>query len=138
MRKSRKSKIKIGKKMCSLGPLYIDVLENADLEIGNNAFFNHNCNLTVRDQVKIGNDCLFGYNVVIIDHNHIMEPSKRGTYTKKPIIIGNNVWICANVVITAGVTIGDNAIIASGAVVTKDVEPNTMYGGGTARKIKDL
>ena len=55
-----------------------------------------------------------------------------------PIIIGNNVWIGASVTVVPGVTIGDNAIIAAGAVVTKDVEANTIVGGVPAKVIRSI
>ena len=138
LKKTRNSKVIVGKRFISNGPMYIDVLENASLLISDYSFFNHNCNITVRDFVSIGTNCLFGYNVVIIDHDHDMSKGIHGNYIRKGITIRNNVWVGSNVTITAGVTIGDNAIIAAGAVVTKDVEANALYGGVPAKKIKDL
>jgi acetyltransferase-like isoleucine patch superfamily enzyme len=56
----------------------------------------------------------------------------------KPIVIGDNIWIGSFSVILSGVTVGDGAIIAAGAVVTKDVPPRTVVGGVPARKIREL
>lgn len=137
-KKSKKSSVTFGKKIASKGPLYIEVLENGKLTIGDYVFFNHNCSITCRDEIIIGDHCLFGYNIVIIDHDHDMNSDVRGKYIKDKIIIDSDVWVCSNVVITSGVKIGKHSIIASGAVVTKDVEPYSIYGGCPARKIKNL
>ena len=77
-------------------------------------------------------DC--GKNII----NHDFNPKNRASMKPSPVIIGDNVWIGACVTIVPGVTIGDNAIIAAGAVVTKNVEPNTVVGGVPAKFIKNI
>lgn len=70
--------------------------------------------------------------------NHAEDPENRGDMLPKPVIIGNQVWIGANVTILPGAIAGDGVIIAAGAVVTKDVEPRTVVGGVPVRLIKKL
>ncbi len=79
---------------------------------------------------------LIGHNVVLATLNHAFEPSHRQDMNPQPIKIGNNVWIGANSTILPGVTIGDGAIIAAGAVVSKDVPENAVVGGVPAKIIK--
>lgn len=74
--------------------------------------------------------------MVIATLNHDLKPERRWICIPKRIEIGKNVWIGSNSTILSGVKIGDNAVIAAGAVVTKDVEPNTIVGGVPARFIK--
>ena len=70
--------------------------------------------------------------------NHDIDPAKRQSMSYAPIHIGKNVWIGANATVLAGVTIGDGAVVAAEAVVTKDVEPNTIVGGVPAKVIKKI
>lgn len=98
--------------------------------IGKNCFFNEYCSLTAMEKITIGNDCIFGENVHIYDHNHCYKDKTRtikeqGFYTE-PIKIGNNVWIGTNAVVLKGVTIGDNSIIGAGSVVYKDIPADSI------------
>lgn len=127
----------IGEFLMSRGPLYIKGTDNAEIKIGNHCFFNNNCSITVSDKILIGNNCLFANNLVIIDHDHAIEDGKiTSNLVSKPIVIGNNVWCGANVTILKGVSIGDGAIVAAGAVVTKDVQAHSIVGGIPAKKIR--
>ena len=112
------------------------------IEFGNNVFFNKNCNIVCRQKIKIGNNCLFGPNVSIYDHDHGTLLSQ-GTFFEQEfyseeIKIGNNVWIGTGAVILKGVTIEDNVVVGANAVVTKNLEKNSFYGGIPAKKIKAL
>ena len=86
--------------------------------------------ITIEDNVQIGPE------VTMVTTNH--DFNDRYTLICKGIHIKKNVWIGARAVILPGVTIGENAVIAGGAVVTKDVEPNTVVGGNPAKVIKRL
>ena len=81
------------------------------------------------NKIEIGNDCLFGPNVVIVDHDHDYHftDNQRGNHwLLGEVKIGNNVWVGANVTILRGTTIGDGVIIGAGAVVKGKVEANTI------------
>jgi acetyltransferase-like isoleucine patch superfamily enzyme len=88
----------------------------------------------------IGNDVLVGYEVMIFTFNHAIAKRdvliRQQGHVAKPVAIGNNVWIGARSIILAGVTIGEGAVIAAGAVVTKDVPPYTIVGGVPAKVMK--
>lgn len=86
--------------------------------------------------ITIGNNVLIGHNVVLATLNHSMNPAERGNLLPKPIVIGNDVWIGAGAIVLPGVTIGDGAIIAAGAVVTKNVEADTIVGGVPAKFLR--
>ncbi|MBI4832833.1 MAG: acyltransferase, partial [Candidatus Lindowbacteria bacterium] len=92
-----------------------------------------------RGGVKFGDYVLIGPNVVIASSQH--RYNIKGTpilfqgHEKKPVVIGNDVWIGANAVILPGVSIADGTIIGAGAVVTGDTEPYSIFGGVPARKI---
>ena len=80
-----------------------------------------------------------GPNVNIIATNHPLEPSQRRAYIEgKPIVIEKNVWIATGATILGGVVVGENAVVAAGAVVTKDVPPNSMVAGVPAKVIRSL
>ncbi|PAF39099.1 maltose acetyltransferase [Terribacillus saccharophilus] len=110
-----------------------------NIEVGEN--FYAGFNFTVLDMAKviIGDNCMIGPNVGIYTAGHSIQPVDR---TKDgyaiPITIGNDVWIGGSCTILAGVTIGDNSIVAAGSVVTKDVPPNTIVAGNPAKRIKDI
>ncbi|CAM3210676.1 sugar O-acetyltransferase [Lactiplantibacillus plajomi] len=104
--------------------------------------FLSNYNLTILDiaPVTIGNHVMIGPNVDIYTVNHPLTAAGRRNYQAKglPVKIGNDVWIGGKVTITPGVTIGNNVVIAAGAVVTKDVPDNVLVGGVPAKVIKPL
>lgn len=106
--------------------------------VGKNAFFNSGCRLQDHGGIFIGDNVLFGHNVVLATLDHDLDPAKRDLLHCAPIRIGNDVWVGANVTITKGVTIGDGAVIAAGAVVTRDVPPRTVVGGVPAKVIKEI
>lgn len=108
-----------------------------DITVGRNVFINQNCTFYDLGGIDIADDVMIGPNVSIITSGHPLEPSKRRTgVTAKPIAIHRNVWIAAGAIIVGGATIGENSVVAAGAVVTKSVPPNTMVGGNPARVIR--
>lgn len=117
-------------------PFYSDFGKN--IHVGENVFINACCHFQDHGGVTLGDGCQIGHNVVFATLNHGLQPSERGITYPAPIIIGKNVWVGSNSTILQGVTIGDNAVVAAGAVVTKDVEPGTIVGGVPARFIKKI
>lgn len=99
-----------------------------------------NTGVTMQDQggIYIGDDVLIGHHAMFATLNHDENPERRGDLHPSPIHIGNRVWIGANATILPGVTIGDGAIVAAGAVVTRDVPPMTIAGGVPAKRIKEI
>lgn len=117
-------------------PFYTDCGRN--ITIGNKVFINACCNFQDQGGITIGDGSLIGHKVVLATLNHGFAPEDRGTLYPSPIHIGKNVWVGASATILPGVTIGDNAIIAAGAVVTKDVPMNTIVAGVPAKEIRKL
>lgn len=114
------------------------VLDGGRLVLGHNSYMNASL-IQCACSITIGDDCAIAGDVLIQDtdfHPMLDDNGNEKTYTK-PITIGNHVWICAKATILKGVTIGDGAIVAAGAVVTKDVPAYTLVGGNPARVIKE-
>ena len=117
-------------------PFYTDYGKN--ISVGERVFINSGCCFQDQGGIEIGNDVLIGQQVVIATLNHELTPTKRANMLPAPVKIGNNVWIGAHATILAGVTIGDNSVIAAGAVVTKDVPANVVVAGVPAKVIKNI
>lgn len=133
------SSLLIGKFLMSRGPLYIKCMEGAQLDIGDKVFFNHNCSITTAKKIRIGSNCMIANNVVIVDHNHIVNmDGSTSELACEEITIGDSVWIGANVTITMGVHIGNGAVIGANSVVVHDVEAHSVYAGVPAKKIKGV
>ena len=107
-------------------------------QIGKNVFINHACSFLDMGGITIEDHVLLGPKVNLITENHPLDPTDRRALICKPIVIKRNAWIGAAATILPGVTIGENAVVAAGAVVAKDVPANTVVGGTPARHIKNL
>ncbi|WP_027811669.1 DapH/DapD/GlmU-related protein [Burkholderia cenocepacia] len=111
----------------------------AGMKLGRNVFVNQNCTFYDLGGLEIGDDVMIGPNVSLITSGHPVEPSRRRDgVIAKPIVIERNVWIGAGATIIGGVTIGENAVVAAAAVVTRDVPPNTLVGGNPAKIIRSI
>ena len=117
-------------------PFYTDFGKNT--VVGERTFINAGCKFQDQGGIVIGDDCLIGHNATLCTINHAQDPDRRGDMEFHPIRIENKVWLGANVTILPGVTIGEGAIVAAGAVVTKDVAARTIVGGVPARVIKTI
>ena len=108
--------------------------------IGNDFTGNHNLTILDIREVYIGNNVMIGPNTLITTVGHPLSPKGRRQYHAfaQPVRIGNDVWIGGNVTILPGVTIGNNVVVAAGAVVTKDVPDNTLVGGVPAKVISTI
>jgi Acetyltransferase (isoleucine patch superfamily) len=117
-------------------PFYTDFGQN--LHLGKNDYIS-NCSMFVDlGGIYIGDNVLIGPNATITSVNHHQEPSRRRNLKFDSVYIHDNAWLGANVTVTPGTVIGENAIVAAGAVVTKDVPANTIVGGVPARVIKTI
>ena len=117
-------------------PFYTDCGKN--ISVGKRVFINSGCCFQDQGGIEIGDDVLIGQQVVIATLNHDLNPDRRGNMIPKSVKIGNKVWIGAHATILPGVTIGDNSVIAAGAVVTKDVPQNVVVAGVPAKIIKKI
>ncbi|CAM3991781.1 Acetyltransferase (isoleucine patch superfamily) [Pedobacter westerhofensis] len=106
--------------------------------IGKNVFINHACSFLDMGGITIEDDVLIGPRVNLVTENHPLDPVDRRALLTKPIVIKRNAWIGAGATILPGVTIGENAVVAAGAVVSKDVAPNSVVGGVPAKFIKNI
>lgn len=111
-----------------------------NISVGDNFLINFNGVVLDIAPVIIGNNVMIGPNTLITTVNHPLNAKERRNHmaVATPVTIGNDVWIGGNVTILPGVTIGDRAVIAAGAVVTKDIPANTVAGGVPAKVIKEL
>lgn len=129
------------------GPIYIHY--GTHTKIG--AHFFGNFNLTIQDDalVVIGDHCSFGPNVTIVTPIHPMLPNERRAMLDesgvakhmcyaKPVRIGNDCWLGANVVVCPGVTIGENCVIGAGSVVVRNIPPNSFAAGNPCRVIREI
>lgn len=105
---------------------------------GKNVFVNAGCRFQDQGGLTIGDACQIGHNVVMATLNHGLAAAERANITPAPIVLERNVWVGANATILPGVTIGENAVIAAGAVVTRDVPANTVVGGVPAKVLRTI
>lgn len=108
------------------------------LRIGRDVFINSGCAFQDQGGITIGDRCLIGHNAVITTLNHDMDPAKRGDMHPAPVILGDDVWLGANVTILPGVTIGDGPVVGASATVTKDVPAGAVVVGTPAKQISSV
>jgi acetyltransferase-like isoleucine patch superfamily enzyme len=106
------------------------------IRLGKNVFINHACSFLDLCPITIEDDVMIGPKVNLITENHPLEPDDRKTVLLKPIVVKRNAWIGAGATILPGVTIGENAVVAAGAVVSRDVPPNSIVAGIPAKVVK--
>ena len=109
-----------------------------NISLGKRVFINSGCRFQDQGGISIGDDCLIGHNAVLATLNHDLSPSRRADMHPAPITLGRNVWLGSNVTVLPGVTIGDDAVVAAGAVVTKDVPARSVVVGSPARVIRSV
>lgn len=119
-------------------PFYCDYGYN--ISVGKNFYTNHNCTILDGAKVKFGDNVFIAPNCVFSTAGHAIDSEQRGRGLEiaRPISIGNNVWIGANVSVLPGVTIGDNTIIGAGSVVNKDIPANVIAVGNPCRVMREI
>ena len=112
----------------------------AKISVGN-SFFNNDCSLCAREEIVIGDDCLFGENVRIYDNNHVFKyagtPVSQQGFKAEKVTIGDNCWIGTGCILLKGARIGDNCVISAGQVVNFPVPAGTLVKlDGTLEEIR--
>lgn len=115
---------------------------NSCLIIGKGVFFNNFCSINCCELIKIGNNCIFGENVKMYDHDHVFKnahlPFREQGFKSKPITIGNNCWIGSNVTILKGVEIGDNVVVGANVVLRRSIPSNSVVKSDNNLLIEEL
>jgi len=110
--------------------LQLTAEQGGTITIGNNVFFNNDCAAHAIQEIRIGDETIFGEGVRIYDHNHRFadadESIKVQGYSTAPVVIGRHCWIGSNVTIIKGASIGDNCVIGAGCVIDAPIPPDTM------------
>ncbi|MCW3787285.1 DapH/DapD/GlmU-related protein [Plebeiibacterium sediminum] len=106
--------------------------------IGKNVCIDHSCSLLDMGTITIEDDVLIGPKVNIVTEEHPVKPSERRALGAKPVIIKRNATIGAGATILPGITVGENAVVTAGSVVTKDVSANTVVAGIPAKVIEEI
>lgn len=114
------------------------VIEGGTLTLGRNSYMNESL-IQCANSITIGDNCAIAGDVLIqdTDFHPILDENGNPKPVSKPIVIGDKVWICAKATILKGVTIGDGAIVAAGAVVTKDVPARCVVAGNPAKVVRE-
>lgn len=129
-------KRKIDNSTIVLVPFYTNFGQH--INIGRNVFINHDCSFLDLGGITIEDDVQIAPKVSLITESHPLDPSKRRDLDLKAIVIKKNAWLGAGAIILPGVTVGENAVVAAGAVVTQDVPANTVVAGVPAKIIKHI
>lgn len=117
-------------------PFHTDCGKN--IHIGENVFINSNCSMQDQGGIYIGDNVFIGHNACILTLNHDFNPEKRAYLHPSPVHIEKGAWLGSNVTVLPGIRIGENAVVAAGAVVTKDVADNTIVAGVPAKFIRRI
>lgn len=110
------------------------------VSIGRATFVNRECMFSTHAPITIGENVDIGMRVMFITASHEVGPEhhRAGKHTTAPITVESGVWIGAGTTVLPGVTIGRGTVIAAGSIVTSDCEPNSLYAGVPARRIRSL
>ncbi|MCU4166582.1 DapH/DapD/GlmU-related protein [Carboxylicivirga caseinilyticus] len=108
------------------------------VKVGKNVYINHGCSMLALGKITIEDNVLIGPKSNLITEGHPVNPDNRRALEVKPVLIKKNAWLGAAVTVLPGVTIGENSIVAAGAVVNRDVPDNTVVAGVPAKVIKSI
>lgn len=135
-----------GKELAVFAPFYCEY--GVNILVGNGCFVNYNCTFLDVAPIRLGNNVWLGANVTLATPNHpfLAEERLPAAYPDgehdleyaSPITIKDGCWICSSATICGGVTIGENSIVAAGAVVNRDIPPNSIAAGVPAKVIREI
>lgn len=118
-------------------PLYCD--HGLNIRVGRNVFINQACMLNDIGGIEIGDDVMIGPRVSLLTAGHPLDPGRRRRQiVAAPIVIERNVWLGTGATVLQGVTVGSDAVVAAGAIVTRDVPPRTLVAGVPARVLREI
>ena len=118
-------------------PLYSD--HGLNIRVGRNVFINQACILNDIGGIEIGDDVMIGPRVSLLTTGHPLDPGRRRRQiVAAPVAIERNVWLGAGATVLQGVTVGSDAVVAAGAVVTRDVPPRTLVAGVPAQVLREI
>lgn len=122
------SKLKMGKNITFRKGFSL-LVDGGKVSIGNNVFFNNYCSIVSHESIIIGDNCIFGENVKIYDHNHRFNTNdikKNQGFSSQEIKIGKNCWLANNVILLKGAEIGDNSVIGAGCIIKEKIPDNVV------------
>lgn len=135
--------ISIGNHVILGNQTWLDCIDHATLIIGDDVSLSQNVHVSAMVEVRIGNGCLIGSDVLVTDHDHSFGPQynkvlpkNRPLMTRGKTILGRNVWLGDNVKVLSGVSLGDNVVVASNSVVNRSFPDNVVIGGIPAKILK--
>ena len=125
---------------CYIQPPFRANWGGKNVHFGNGVYANFNLTLVDDGEIFVGNNVMFGPNVIIATAGHPIHPELRRKQAQYnlPVHIGNNVWIGAGAIVLPGVKIGDNTVIGAGSVVTKDIPSNVVAVGNPCRVLREI
>lgn len=135
------NRLKIGKKVRFRRGFIINIRDKGSVTIGDNCFFNNYCTINSHENIKIGNNNIFGEGVKLYDHNHIFNDKKvnmRNTFKNKPITIGANNWVGSNAIILAGTILGNNNVIGAGSTINQTIGSDNIVRPGMSIKTEKI
>jgi acetyltransferase-like isoleucine patch superfamily enzyme len=122
----------------TVATLELVALPGGHLEIGDNVFINYGSSLVSSKHVKIGDGCLIGTHVMVMDCDFHRVEDKVWDTTGEPVIVEERAWLGNRSIILKGVTIGHDAVVAAGSVVTRNVPPRTVVAGVPAKVVRQF
>jgi acetyltransferase-like isoleucine patch superfamily enzyme len=122
----------------TVATLELVTLPGGHLEIGDDVFINYGSSLVASSHLKLGDDCLIGTHVMVMDCDFHRVEDKAWDTSGQPIVIGERAWLGNRSIVLKGVTIGHDAVVAAGSVVTHDVPPRTLVAGVPAKVIREI
>jgi maltose O-acetyltransferase len=124
----------------TIATLEMSIGEEGTLDIGDNVFINYGCSIAATHKIHIGSQCAIGTYVIMMDNDfHRIEPERRFERPPSaPIVLEDNVWLGARVIVLRGVTIGQGCVVGAGSVVAHDIPPRSLAAGVPAKVIRSL
>jgi maltose O-acetyltransferase len=119
-------------------PVELAAVDGGRIEIGDRTFLNYGVSISAHQLVRIGQRCLLGAYVMILDNNWHDIIDRTRTPPSQPVVLEDNVWLGNRVIVLPGVTIGHDAVVGAGAVVVKDIPPRSVAVGNPARVVKSF